>query len=392
VLLAGCGDNGDRPVPLPVDAPPPECATNADCPVNEVCVSGGCGTCTKDEQCTDGVCIDGTCPSADTIIFAAVDGNPTAGCGALAMPCTLERALAEVTASRHLVKLLFSELDFTTADLLVDIDVTIDARDATIRPTGVGPVIAIGAGKTVRLVGGTITGGAAGTGHGIACTSGTLTIEGSDIGGNGGTGVDDRGCTTVVDRAVIHDNTLFGIVKDTGSLALARTIVKSNGAGGLILTSNGTMFAIVGNVFWTNGSIGTNIGGVFLQTDSTTSRLEFNSFNGNLTTGVNGPAIQCTIAGFTARNNVMFENGTGDQVGGTCAHAFSLASPGAVPAGTGNFAADPLFVNAVAGDLHTSRGSPTEGRADPASDLAGTIDLDGESRISPADIGADEHP
>jgi hypothetical protein len=308
------------------------------------------------------------------------------------MPCTLERAFVEVTPTRRIVKLTFSELDFTTGDLLVDVDVTIDARDAHIRRTsGDGPVIAIGAGKVVTLLGGEITGGAGGTGDGITCTSGTLTIDGTDIGGNAASGINDTGCATVVERAVIHDNTIFGVLKNTGTLALARSIVRSNSGGGVILTSNGTTFAIVGNMFWTNGQ-GAAIGGIFLQTDSTTSRLEFNSFNANLTNGTNGAAIHCQIAGFTARNNVMFENGTGEQVSGSCGHAFSLISPGAVIAGSGNFAANPLFFNAVAGDLHTSPGSPTEGRADPTSTLADADDLDGESRTSPADVGADEHP
>jgi hypothetical protein len=84
-----------------------------------------------------------------------------------------------------------------------------------------------------------------------------------------------------------------------------------------------------------------------------------------------------------------------NQTGGTCTHAYSIATPGALPVGTGNLAVDPKFANTTTGDLHLQDGSPAIDAADPASDLTGpaSIDFDGDHRPKGlhADIGADEH-
>ena len=115
---------------------------------------------------------------------------------------------------------------------------------------------------------------------------------------------------------------------------------------------------------------------------------------GNRTmTGGNGPAIQCTAGAFTARSNIMSANlGGSNQYGGTCLHAYSISRPGSVPVGAANSAADPLFVNDATGDLHLQSGSPARGAGDPATDLAGiaALDLDGDTRVAPPDMGADQ--
>jgi hypothetical protein len=127
------------------------------------------------------------------------------------------------------------------------------------------------------------------------------------------------------------------------------------------------------------------------------NRLEFNSFSKNQTQDGAGSAIQCAAGAFTARNNIMSGNGTQtnlEQVGSSCAHIYSIVRPGVLPAGTGNKADDPLFKNTTTGDLHILPGSPAAGAADPGSDLTGVAahDIDGDVRMNPADIGADETP
>jgi hypothetical protein len=161
---------------------------------------------------------------------------------------------------------------------------------------------------------------------------------------------------------------------------------------------NGT-FVIVGNVFYLNGTGASLVGGLVISAAADVpNRLEFNSFNQNKTTDGIASAIQCTVAGaFTARNNIMSDNGTLtnlEQVGGTCAYAYSIVRPGTLPAGPGNSSADPLFVNTTAGDLHLNSGSPAIGAADPAASLTGVAerDIDGDLRTAPADLGADEIP
>jgi hypothetical protein len=83
-----------------------------------------------------------------------------------------------------------------------------------------------------------------------------------------------------------------------------------------------------------------------------------------------------------------------EQIGGACTHEYSIVRPGTMPPGAGNSSADPMFVNTTTGDLHLNPGSRALSAADPNSNLTGPAarDVDGDIRISPADIGADEAP
>lgn len=108
------------------------------------------------------------------------------------------------------------------------------------------------------------------------------------------------------------------------------------------------------------------ISGAGTLAESATNRLELNSFNRNKALDTLGTAIHCLVSMFTARNNIMSVNGTlsnMEQVGGNCAHAYSIVRPGMLPPGPGNSSMDPLFVNATTGDLHVSAGSPALGAA-----------------------------
>jgi hypothetical protein len=68
--------------------------------------------------------------------------------------------------------------------------------------------------------------------------------------------------------------------------------------------------------------------------------------------------------------------------------------PGILPPGIGNSSIDPQFVNTTIGDLHLRANSPARRNADPNSDLSGPAarDIDGDLRITPADVGADQIP
>jgi hypothetical protein len=114
-----------------------------------------------------------------------------------------------------------------------------------------------------------------------------------------------------------------------------------------------------------------------------------------------GAAIQCSAGNFTARNNILSYNVTATnsaQIGGSCSHEYSIAYRGVPadtpPTGANNSAMDPLFVDPAIGDLHIKPTSPARHAADPASDLTGIAsrDIDGDPRVSPADLGADQIP
>jgi hypothetical protein len=146
-------------------------------------------------------------------------------------------------------------------------------------------------------------------------------------------------------------------------------------------------------VFFGNGLINSSVGGVAITTASSgANRLEFNSFALNMTQAGIGPAVQCIVATFNAKSNIMSDNRTpmtqADQFTGTCTHTFSIMQPGTVP--IGNSGSDPLFADPSKGDLHIASTSPARRAADPSSDLTGIAahDIDGTPRMSPADIGA----
>jgi len=237
--------------------------------------------------------------------------------------------------------------------------------------TGVGLSMPFGNTATVSLHRVTLTNNAGG---GISASSGSLTVTGSKI----------------------ANNTGVAIAASGGSLTVAQSTISNNAGGGISTTGQ---FAIVNNFVFANGSSSSPIGGVsILATQNAANRLDFNSFSKNTTQDGVGAAIQCTAGTFTARNNIMSGNGTltdMNQTGGTCTHAYSIATPGTLPTGTGNLAVDPQFVNTTTGDLHIPAGSPAIDAADPAAALTGleAVDIDGDARPqgAHADIGADEH-
>lgn len=183
---------------------------------------------------------------------------------------------------------------------------------------------------------------------------------------------------------------------NTATLTLRRVQLANNTGGGL--TASNAAFVIIGNVFFQNGTGSGTTGGVTITApQNSANRLEFNSFNGSQTQLGVGAAIQCVAGAFTAKNNIMSENGTLtnlEQVGGACLHAYSIVRPGTLPPGTGNSSADPLFKDTTRSDLHLRPGSPALGAADPAADLTGPAarDIDGDRRVAPAALGADEAP
>ena len=302
------------------------------------------------------------------------------GCGGIANACTLDRALTEVTAVKNVIKLdTPAPTIYLTNGLTVATDVTIDARNAVIQRSTAGATLTISAGRTATIFGGTIgdpTGGRH-DGEDITCNSGaTLTVNGTNI--------------FNMDKLAIN---AVGT-----SVTLLRSSLFANKGGGISVTS-GT-FVIVGNIFSANGDASSPTGGVLINTSSDpVNRIEFNTIEGNhASIGGNAPGVHC-IAGsdLIARNNIIWNNNnnTGAQVGGTCKHAYSdigVMSVGAANDGGNNLNVDPQFISFL--NPHLQPGSLVIKEADPAAklDAAAAKDLDGDLRIAPADIGADQVP
>ena len=368
--------------------------------VTPVCGEGhACRGCRMDAECESQVCgISGSCLSADEVLYVSPGGMGTE-CTA-SQPCLFETAATAFTAQRSAIK-LFPGTHRGAISIGDNQRLEIHGDDADLTRSDAGPILSAQGRSELVVVGLRIHNATGvGVGHGITCNEASgnmplIALHRTTIDKNLGFGIYAASCQVHLDRGLILTNS-SGILVADGALTVSRSTISGNLGGGIMVT-NGT-FEIVGNMFIRNGNATSYIGGVSVAAaPSTLNRLEFNSFTHNRVEDGRGTAIHCLAGTFTARNNIMSDNVTPtnlEQVGGTCAHAYSIARPGAIPPGPNNSNKDPMFRNAAAGDLHLMAGSPALGAADPASDLTGVaeLDIDGDRRTGPADIGADEVP
>jgi hypothetical protein len=335
-----------------------------------------CRACRADPECPSQICqLSGNCLPEDQALYVSPTGAGD-DCTA-SQPCVLQTALTLFTPQRFAIKL--SPGTYRGAISIGNnqrLEIHGDGADLT--RAAAGPILAARGLAELTVLGLRIHnafGDAAG--HGISCE-------------------EEWGNQPVVTlhRARIERNEDLGISASNCKLQVVRSTISNNIDGG-VWTQHGT-FVIVGNVFFNNGSYSTGVGGISATYLSTMNRLEFNTFCFNRTQQGLGSAIDCALGTFTARNNIISENGSGTslvQVQG-CLNEYSLVYPGPALPGIGNSSMDPLFESPVQGDLHLMADSLARGAADPASDLTGLaeIDIDGDRRTSPADIGADEIP
>lgn len=348
--------------------------------VTPVCgADNACRRCETHADCPSSACLpNGSCGSDDVVAYVDAAGTDNTMC-TKAMPCT--KLAAALATGRAYVKF------HGTTDEAVSIaggrQVTFlaDAGAKLTRTNGVGAIITVqDSGTSLAVYDLSISNAPnnpSGVGLVISAAGGPPAVS--------------------LTRVTIANNPGGGISASGGTLTVTQSTLKGNTGGGINVGS-GAVFVIVGNVFFNNGSSASTIGGVtILTTQSAMNRLEFNTFNKNQTQDTIGSAIQCTAGTFEARNNIMSGNGTlsnTEQTGGSCTHAYSIALPGTLPPGGTNIARDPLFKDTITGDLHIQPGSPAIRAAAPGSDLTGIAahDIDGDARISPADLGADEAP
>jgi hypothetical protein len=349
------------------------------------CEDRACVGCIDDSDCGDpgvGVCLPtGGCANPSSIIHASANGSTVPECGAAGNACTLDMALTIATSTKNVIKLDDAGPYISGTNYVVDtdpaIDLTIDARGAILHRNSIGSaILTINSGKAVTILGGTIEGATGSGGDGIQCNSNaTLAVHGTIITMNEGTGINaPGGCT----------------------LTLSRSRIVSNRDGGVIVTNS--KFVIVGNMFLGNGDPDSPNAAVTISTAAdATNLLEFNTIANNATTaGIVTAGVDCKAgAGFTASHNIIWNNiigstaSTAPQVANNCMHVYSAIGPMAV-IGTGNSNDDPLLTT----DGHLGAGSPALQKVELGADLSGLAsrDIDGDPRVAPADIGADQVP
>ena len=381
----------------------PACGAHGECPGSLTCVAGFCEDhapivdaapdpgCTQHAQCpVSNVCLpDGACADPQQVAYVSATGSGTActqaaPCGSVASAVATNRPIAKLSGT---VTGPNNKIQGRTLIVLAD-------PGASLAYGGGAAILDVSSGADIAVYDLTFRGGGGNNNELISAESGKLTLVRVTLDGGDRDGLSvDFGATVVIAQSTIRGSGNVGISAQGGSLTITQSIVRDNTRGGI--TVNNANFTIVGNVFFHNGGTNSAVGGLAISNSSAiSSRLEFNSFSQNSAPGGAAPGMQCSAPGFTARNNILSDNGisTSNQVSGTCAHAYSIMRPGMLPSGPGNLAVDPMFVDPSLGNLHLKPGSPAQRAADPSSDLTGLAarDLDGDVRVAPADIGADQ--
>lgn len=342
-----------------------------------------CRACRANSDCDSGACLeDGSCAAADDIIAASPTGSGNAGCGVPGQPdCTVTQAIAELGA-RHVIRLAAGTYSISGADG-IDFGAksgTLVARDALITQAGVGALLSVRNGQSLKLVGGTLRGpnGA----DGVRCnTGGKLQIH----------------------EAIVEKMNESAIETDSCDFTVSRSILRSNLRGGINMVNAPRIATITNNYVYRNGQ-GTQsvVGGMLLKL-AAGSKVEFNTVVDNQCDigSTSGGGIICDIAtgNYDAPYNLVYRNqgGLGGvvQVIGTCTfmgsyqQAAATIDENAVLFERPNDPANPIF--------RLTSGSPPEVKDHAVTGYSckDLIDFDGDARPQPSgglcDMGADEY-
>lgn len=259
--------------------------------------------------------------------------------------------------------------------------------------------------------------GASNSGGAIAIVASSPTITNCAFIGNtaySGGGIEIfRTCSPTIANCTFNGNTAsaFGgaVNNDGATLAVTKCAITNNSAqlGGGIMFNNFSKGTVAGCTL--NSNIASNGGGggieVFYSSVSVTDAcfLSNQAYAGGgiyNDSNSNCSLFNCTFEGNTA----SYRYGAGGVGGGAGLVITNciLWNDGKIETpylatysdiqggntGTGNINADPLFVNAAAGDLHLKPGSPCLGAGTPNG--APPTDLDGTPRPNPPSVGAYE--
>jgi WD40 repeat protein len=259
-----------------------------------------------------------------------------------------------------------------------------------ISPGDVGGGISLsGAATRLRLANSVVTGNlATGKGGGVAVSSATVLwmnaskIAGNSTPGSGGGLSVDGGAASMVDCGVSGNTGTTsggGLWVGNGSLTATSCEISGNVSshtGGADITIGGTA-SFTRCVIHHNTGAGL-LGGVASYSNAGTSLVNCVVSENSTTSGTAG-GIYAESSPVVLKNTVVWGNNAANIVGAGLVTATYSNVQNSWP-GTGNIDANPLFVNAAAGDFHVLAGSPCVDAGDPAS----ALDPDGTR----ADMGA----
>jgi hypothetical protein len=380
------------------------CRDSNDCGAS-VCEAGACRACVAHAECASQVCEQGQCLDQTIIAYAAPSGSSSSGC-TLDMPCTLERALSVIDATRTAIKLLpgtheapsTGTLEFTKPQQL-----TIYGPATIHGSFYVNPMIGTAAQKA-RLQDLSIQGGA-------ACYTNLLypvatlelirvTVNHELIGQSDQYAVHAQRCVLTVRDSRIKaaaDPYVLTIRADNGGnstggqvATIERSVIQGIGSAALTNSPATIIVDDNGSLRISNSVIRDSSprGAIYFGTYAAVSLVSFTTFYNSVLTCPTGNLL------LASNSNVFLNEAAGapaDTVTGTaCSHSYALVKPqAATPTGSNNkLNMDPRFVDPANGDFHLSPGSPAIDAADPAA--TEPVDLEGTSRPKGAgrDMGA----
>jgi hypothetical protein len=343
-----------------------------------------CRACRTNDDCDSGACMeDGSCASADRVIYASPSGADTGGCGRMLgqSECSLAQALVEVAPPRDVIRLApgtytvpsgVDGLDFSTKSA------TVVARSATLNRTGTGAIMSARNNQRLKLIGGTLQG--PNNDDGLKCSTGGQLI---------------------VHETTIERMTQSGIETDACTLTVSRATIRNNLDGGIRMTAP-RVATITNNFVYRNGGAGSLVGGMALRLEPG-SKVEFNTVADNdaeIGNAMTAGGITCEAQAYDAKFNLVYRNEGGldgkYQVNGTCTFQGSFQQAAMLP--TDNDAGFERPNDGANPSYRLTEASPT-GTIRDAFACANLIDFDGQARPAPAapnvmadkcDQGADE--
>ncbi len=345
-----------------------------------------CRACRTNDDCDSGACLeDGSCASADEVIYVSPSGVNSGGCGR--MPgqneCSLAQALIEVAPPRDVIRLAAGMYTVTGGQDGLDFNTksaTVVARGATITRMGNGAIMSARSNQRLKLIGGTVQG--PNNDDGLKCNTGGELI---------------------VHETTIERMTQSGIETDACKLTVSRATIRNNLEGGIRMVNTARPVTITNNFVYRNGGIGSPVGGMALRLEPG-SKVEFNTIADNEAESGNAATaggIICDAQSYDAKFNLIYRNEGGldgkYQVVGTCTFQGSYHQAAMNP--TDNDAGFERPNDGANPSYRLTDKSPT-GTIRDAFACANLIDLDGQARPAPAapnvmadkcDQGADEY-